>query len=319
MIRHLGYACQCLGIQNTIAKKKDKIFTDRTLRMDGFSLSRAGDLASKNAADLIKILKWNEQNEIKFFRIGSGMFPFMDHPTLGWTLDDIDVRHKESIKKSMKEAGDFAKEKGMRLSCHPGPYTCICSPNPMVVAKSVMCLNMHSLIGDLLGFGNDFAINIHVGGVYGDKTSTSSRFVENFESLDDRLKNRITLENDDKESMWSISELYEMIASRCDVKLVLDIHHHRFCQKETLVDAAQMAFSTWDGFCEIPKIHYSESATHKKPQAHSNWIASEIPVLSETIEYDVMLETKMKDEALIAYRNLFGNKKPNRPLQVLDA
>jgi UV DNA damage endonuclease len=158
-----------------------------------------------------------------------------------------------------------------------------------------------------------------VGGVYGDKTSTSSRFVENFESLDDRLKNRITLENDDKESMWSISELYEMIASRCDVKLVLDIHHHRFCQKETLVDAAQIAFSTWDGFCEIPKIHYSESATYKKPQAHSNWIASEIPVLSETIEYDVMLETKMKDEALIAYRNLFGNKKSNRSLQVLDA
>jgi hypothetical protein len=49
----------------------------------------------------------------------------------------------------------------------------------------------------------------------------------------------------------------------------------------------------------------------------------EIPLISETVEYDVMLETKMKDEALIVhrkqYQSVYRNEKSDRSLQVLDA
>jgi UV DNA damage endonuclease len=303
MIRHLGYACQNLSLA-TGRKPKDRLFTDRTLRMDRFSLERVGELGARNAADLLPILEWNVANGIKFFRIGSGMFPFMDHPTLGYEITDLLPEHEASIRASLIMAGWYAKTNRMRLSCHPGPYTCIASPDPHTVEKSIKCLAMHSLIADILGYGDEFAINIHMGGVYGDKHSTAGRFLKSFCALDRSIKRRITLENDDKPSMWSMTELYTEVAKHCTIKLVLDVHHHRFCNRESLREAADMAFSTWQGFCEIPKVHYSESKEGSRPQAHSDYIRNEIPLLSDTVEYDVMIEAKAKDLALLEYRKV---------------
>lgn len=301
MIRHLGYACQNLSLCEG-RRAKDRFFTDRTLRMDRFSFTRVGELGVKNSADLLPILQWNVANGIRFFRIGSGMFPFMDHPTIGYSIYDLNGVHELAIRKNLSEAGAYAKAHGMRLSCHPGPYTCIASPDPQTVKKSIDCLEMHSLIADLLGYGDEFAINIHMGGVYGDKHSTAGRFLKEFSRLKPALKRRLTLENDDKPTMWSMSELFKEVAKHCTIKLVLDIHHHRFCQQESLREAADMAFSTWEGFCEIPKVHYSESKEGARPQAHSDYIRNEIPELSDTVQYDVMIEAKAKDLALLEYR-----------------
>ena len=306
MIRHLGYACMNLSLSEG-QKKVDRFFTDRTLRMDRFSLERVGELGARNAADLLPILKWNADNGIHFFRIGSGMFPFMDHPPLGYGMGALSPKHSESIVNSLAAAGAYAKTHGIRLSCHPGPYTCIASPDHDIVDKSILCLRMHSLIADLLGCGDEFAINIHVGGVYGDKTDTAKRFADSFNSLPLNIQNRLTVENDDKASMWSMSDLYELLWSRCQrLKLVLDVHHHRFCKRELLHHAADMAFTTWDGFCEIPKVHYSESKAGARPQAHSDYILERIPELSSTVEYDVMIEAKAKDLALLQYRKAYA-------------
>ena len=155
----------------------------------------------------------------------------------------------------------------------------------------------------LLGYGDEFAINIHVGGTYGEKTDAAKRFVDRFRECSPRVQARLTVENDDKASMWSMSDLYEILWSRCErLKLVLDVHHHRFCHRESLEDAAKMAFHTWDGFCEIPKVHYSESRDGARPQAHSDYIKGEIPLLDPVREYDVMLEAKAKDLALLECR-----------------
>lgn len=99
-----------------------------------------------------------------------------------------------------------------------------------------------------------------------------------------------------------MSDLREMIHENCGIKLVLDIHHHRFCQKESLLEAADMAFSTWKDFPEIPKIHYSESRPGARPQNHSDYIKGPIPDLGDQC-YDVMLETKAKELALLAFRS----------------
>ena len=64
-----------------------------------------------------------------------------------------------------------------------------------------------------------------------------------------------------------------------------------------------MAFESWRGFVEIPKIHYSESKPNARPQAHSDYIQEPIPNLGD-VEYDVMIEAKAKDLALLNYRKL---------------
>jgi len=311
MIRHLGYACQNLSLQ-TGRKLSERIQTSRTIRMSNFRLQRAGELAVKNSADLLPILKWNAENNIKFFRIGSDIFSFMDHPDLGYTLEEMDSNHCRDITANFAAAGAFAKANGMRLSCHPGPYTCLASPNPKIVEKSIVSLRMHSLVADLLGYGEEFAINIHVGGVYEDKATTAKRFVQAYQQLPTLLQRRLTLENDDKASMWSIQELYDMIHKHCGVKLVLDVHHHRFCDGgNTVQAAAQLAFSTWTGFSEIPKVHYSESRPNSRPQAHSDYIKEPIPLLCNHTQYDIMIEAKAKDLALIHYKKEVLNETTN--------
>jgi UV DNA damage endonuclease len=260
-------------------------------------------LALKNSEDLLKILQWNYQNNIQFFRVGSGIFPFIDHSDLQYKISDLP--DAIAIQTNLRTAGAFAKRTRQRLSCHPGPYTCLASPNPKTVEKSILGLQMHSDLADLLGYGEEFAINIHIGGVYENKLETAKRFAEQYAKLPVAIQQRLTIENDDKASMWSMSDLFELIVPRCHaIKLVLDIHHHRFCQRESLLEAARMAFSTWVGFSEIPKVHYSESRPDSRPQAHSDYIKELIPNLPGSIQYDVMVEAKAKELAVLQYRNL---------------
>ena len=295
MIRHLGYACQNL----TLGKK---VLSSRTVRLANFTLERAADLAVKNSQDLITIINWNANNDIHFFRVGSGIFPFMDHPDVGYGIENLPEPQQTQIRWNLKQAGNLANQNNIRLSCHPGPYACLASPNDEIVNKTKNHLLMHNLLGDLLGMGEEFAINIHVGGVYDCKSNTAARFCKQYSQLPEILQNRITVENDDKSSMWSMSDLHEMLYQNCGVKLVLDIHHHRFCNRESLQQAADLAFETWAGFCEIPKIHYSESKPGSRPQAHSDYIKGPIPDLG-SVCYDIMLETKAKELSLIAFRS----------------
>jgi UV DNA damage endonuclease len=169
---------------------------DRTCRMDGFSLNRAGELALKNCKDLKRIMLWNTEHGVKMFRITSCLFPFMDHPTLGYKVEDL--YESAEILKVLRETGEIAKLHDIRLSCHPGPFTTLASPNEENVKKTLLGLDMHDNIGNMLGLGEEFVINIHVGGSYDSKIKTAARFVHNFQRLNPSLKKRITLENDDK-------------------------------------------------------------------------------------------------------------------------
>jgi UV DNA damage endonuclease len=295
-IRNLGYACQNLTLNENV-KQKNRTLTDRTCRLDGFSISRASELIRDNSKDLVKVMQWNADNDVEFFRVSSNIFPFYDHFALAYELKDLD--HHSEIISNFAEAGRIAAENGIRLSCHPGPYTCIASPNETICNRSLVTIKMHHLIGQLLGSKN-FCINFHVGGVYDSKDETAERFCKNFRSLPKEIQEQISIENDDKASMWSITELYEKIYQNCGVKLVLDIHHHKFRSDEDLATAANLAFSTWTK--DTPKIHYSESAEDKKPQAHSDFVENRIPELNSDVYYDVMIEAKQKDKALIKYR-----------------
>jgi UV DNA damage endonuclease len=295
MIRHLGYACKNMTLGN-------KVLTDRTLREARFTLERVDDLALKNSQDLITIMQWNADNGIKFFRIGSGLFPFMDHPKRFYKFEDL--KNWPLIAANIAVAGKIAADNGIRLSCHPGPYTCLASPDPFTVVKSIQTIEMHAMLGKMLCLPtDDFVINFHVGGVYEDKRETAKRFIKNLGTLTSWERNHITIENDDKESMWSISDLVEYGIGN-EVRLVLDVHHHRFCNRESLHDAADMAFETWPED-QVPKIHYSESAEGKKPQAHSDYIFNPIPNDLHSRDYDVMIEAKAKELALQAYLNKY--------------
>ena len=83
---------------------------------------------------------------------------------------------------------------------------------------------------DLMGFEPSHwnKINIHIGGVYGDKLATLDRFAENFERLSANCKARLTLENDDWGSAFAVKDLLPL-SRKCNIPIVFDFHHHKFC------------------------------------------------------------------------------------------
>lgn len=284
----LGYACINLSLGSDIT-------TNRTLTKKTFEKLGAdyvSELALKNVSDIIKILEWNLKNDIKFFRLSSDIIPRDDMVALQ------DLKDFEQIKNKLKEAGDFAKQNNIRITSHPGPFVVLSSPHEHVVDNSIKNLELHGFIFDLMELDKTSynKINIHCNGVYGDKLSAMDRFCDNYNKLSDSVKNRLSIENDDKASMYSVNDLL-YIHNKISIPIVFDYHHHRFCDGGiTEEEALALAVSTWKNGI-TPVVHYSESAVDKKPQAHSDFIKT----LPNTYgnDVDIMLETKMKDLALL--------------------
>lgn len=300
MIRHFGYACQNMTLSELIKPKSKRVFTDRTLRLANFSIRRVDELILQNVKDLLKIIHWNKDHGIYFFRVGSNVFPFMDHPELKYGIDDL--AHASDIKAIIARAGEVAHSAGMRLSSHPGPYTCLASPDEAIVQKSIDSLNMHSLMGDLLGH-DEFVINIHVGGSYGgDFNGTADRFIANWNKLSDRVKSRLTIENDDKKNMWTVDKLNDLICKRINLPIVMDIHHHRLNPGTLSVeDALMTSLITWKGG-RVPKIHYSDPRDEEYPQAHHDFVDGWKDLPDVGMDFDCMLEAKHKELALLRLR-----------------
>lgn len=293
---NLGYAC----INMTMGKK---ITTNRTMvkkTFDNKGLDYVSELALKNSSDIIKILEWNRLNGINFFRLSSALIPWGDH------IDLTELKDYKEIKFELKKAGDYAKFWNMRITCHPGPFNVLVSPNENVIRNTIADLELHGKIFDMMGLSLTpyNKINIHCNGVYGDKISAMDRFCENFKKLSPSVRKRLTIENDDKASMYSVKDLM-YIHNKIKTPIVFDYHHHTFCTGDmSEEEALKLAVTTWpEGI--TPVVHYSESkALHEnnmkeKPQAHSDYINS----LPNTygLDVDIMVEAKAKELAILPF------------------
>ena len=188
----------------------------------------------------------------------------------------------------------------MRITSHPGPFNVLVSPNENVVLNTIADLELHAKIFDLMGLSKTpyNKINIHCNGVYGDKIKAMDRFCENFKRLSKSVQTRLTIENDDKASMYSVNDLM-YIHNKIGIPIVFDYHHHKFCTGGLSEQAAlELAISTWP-IDITPAVHYSESRDSKKPQAHSDYIE----VLPETYGnvVDIMVEAKQKELAILKF------------------
>ena len=295
-MNNLGYACICMSLPGRT--------TNRTMRkatLDQKGIGYQSQLALQNVSDLIHILEWNRQNGISFFRMSSDMIPW------GNTIDLETLPDYKKIAEELKKAGDFAKFHNMRLSMHPGPFTTLSSPNNKVVEDGIKDLELHGKVMDLMGLSRTpyNKINIHMGGTHGDKTACLQRFVDNFTRISQSVTSRLTIENDDKESLYTVKDLM-FLHERIKIPIVFDYHHHK-CQKDPMSeeDALRLAASTWPEEIK-PVVHYSESkALHEsdnkiKPQAHSDYVNA-LPNLYG-VQADIMIEAKAKELTLLKIR-----------------
>ena len=298
---NLGYAC----INQTLGKQKPKITTNRSMIKRTFlneGISKSSDLALQNARDLIEIIKWNHTNGFNLFRMTSNLIPWASE----FKLSDMPDYRKFSI--LLNGAGTLAKKYGQRVTSHPGPFNVLVSPTDRVVDNTIKDLTIHGETFDLMGLSRTpyNKINIHCNGVYGDKIAAMDRFCKNFERLPESVQTRLTVENDDKGSMYSVKDLM-YIHERIGIPIVFDYHHHTFNTGGlSEQEALELAMSTWGDI--KPIVHYSESKTLEdetaKPQAHSDYLYSEINTYGHDL--DIVVEAKQKELTVQKYLSNFG-------------
>lgn len=300
----IGYACLTIGVKNTGLK---------SCVSKNASEAKLKELISHNLSSLENIIDYNITSSIKLFRISSDIIPFGSSPvnTLPWW----DIFSNQLIR-----IGEKIRNSGMRVSMHPGQYTVLNSPDEGVVERAVKDLNYHTKFLDSLSLGAENKIVLHIGGIYKDKMQASKRFVNNYHKLDDSVKQRLVIENDDKS--YNIYDVLE-IGTALNIPVIFDNLHNKINpsdQRDNEIYWINECKKTWQEKDGSQKIHYSQQDPQKKPGSHSNTIRiNEFMDFYEGLgrkDIDIMLEVKDKNLSAIKCINATSNDKAIKALEL---
>lgn len=279
----IGYACHVIGVPNT---------NMRRCLLKNASESKLLEITSYNLSSFENIIEYNIQNHINLFRISSDLIPFgsSEINNLPWW---------SIFEDTLSRIGDKIQKSNIRVSMHPGQYTVLNSPNNDVVTKCIADLNYHAKVLDSLGTGTKSKIVLHIGGIYNNKNQAITRFLVNYQMLDDAVKSRLVIENDDKS--YNISDVLD-IGDCLNIPVIFDNLHHKINGNDKQVSEfywVDKCKQTWKDKDGNQKIHYSQQNPLKNPGSHSESIEiNEFLQFYEKVDrkdIDIMLEVKDKN------------------------
>lgn len=247
-------------------------------------------ILKENLDSLLEILKYNNANSIHFYRMTSNLVPLLTYHN---SYDNILKKYKDSFDKIK----NYIKENDMRIDIHPDQFLVLNSVNEEIVDNTIKSLEYHDSVMKMLGL--DTNIILHIGsGAFG-KREAITRFINGFNRLNNSIKKKIAIENDDR--VFNIRNTLTL-AKKLNIPMVLDYHHFLINRNnEKIEDYIVDIFSTWT---TIPKIHFSSPKSKKEKRSHHDYIDSDTFInFIEKIkfcnyDFDVMIEAKKKDEAL---------------------
>lgn len=313
----LGYACI-----NT--ELRSKVFCSRTVIMDTLkklspdeAVRHCQEKALQNIADLLTILRWNEQRGIRLFRITSTLFPHQGNHLLPaeyqrkrYFQGDI-----EFARKSLEAVGAYAHAMGHRLTAHVQPFLQLGTPNPDVLKRTLFDLAIHEKIFEILR-SPDPVIIMHGGGFYqrpdhadkaAAKRETLARWIANWKRLSPNLKRWITLECDERH--YGVADLLP-ICERWGIPFCLDLFHNSISADRVEVTTALLrrVNATWRG--RRPKYHISDQDPKLQFGAHAEMVRKIPDFMLRQKNIDIMVEAKFKEQAVLAlYRRHFKSSR----------
>ena len=282
----IGYPC----INRTIG-----CTANSTFRLKSYSQSRLKQTIRNNLKCLQKILQFNIEHGLLFFRISSDLVPFASHPAnkFNW---------QKHFKQEFEAIGEYIRKNKIRISMHPDQFTLINSVKEDIFERSKKELKYHAELLDLMKLDASAKIQIHVGGVYGDKKKSMERFVKRYEIIDDAIRQRLVIENDDR--LYDLSNCLQ-INRQTKIPVLLDVFHHKLNNKAQIgTEYFELAAKTWESKTDgVPMVDYSSPKPNGLPQQHSETIDlrsfSEFLKQTEPFDFDIMLEIKDKEKSAI--------------------
>ena len=251
------------------------------------NIDKLDNVIRSNLLALEEILEYNVKNNIHFYRISSKIIPLA-------TKDDVKFNYTTKYKEYYDRISKIIKDNNLRVDFHPDQFCVLNSTNNDVVKNSIKILEYHYYLLNMM-MVKDKVLILHVGSNVFGKDNSIKRFINSFNKLPEYLKKCIVIENDDK--IFNVSDVLK-ISEVINVPVVLDYHHYN-CNKSTI--DIEKIFNTWN---ITPKIHFSSPKNKKEFRSHNDYINSDdfINFIESIKKYntdvDIMLEAKMKDDAL---------------------
>ncbi len=264
-------------------------------------LEKVSALCQENTANLIMALTIVHDLGIGAFRVLSPLLPRYTHPDVGYRIEDLP--DATEIFANLAEVKRLHQALDIRLSFHPDQFVLLSSPNDEVTRKSIAELDYQAMLAERIGAD---VINIHGGGVYGDKAKALARLAKNVQQLPGRVRDRLTLENDDVS--YTVADLLP-VCRELQLPLVYDVHHHR-CNPDglSIQQATRACIETWQRAKRgEPYFHVSSPRNgwqSKDPKPHAGLIdPKDVPPDWLDLQATVDVEAKDKEHAVIALMN----------------
>jgi UV DNA damage endonuclease len=266
-----------------------------------------------------RILDHLDRHDIRMYRMSSDLAPYATHPEMPQFHGMVSESDAE-----LRAIGEKAKRLDIRLSFHPSQFVVLNSPDPELVRKSIWDLESQAEMLDRMELGPEAVMVIHVGGTYGDVEGSRRRWVETWQRLPEPVRRRLVLEHDDLR--FSAADIL-WIHEQTGVRLIFD-HQHFWClnpERADLRDTLVKILRTWPDD-QQPKIHFSSPRTELReqvrvdPKTRKKTVKHVAPVFTghadfcnpfefatfmrtaDGLDFDVMLEAKAKDLALLRLR-----------------
>lgn len=323
MIVRFGFVAMSVLLENASPSRTMTYANFKKLDDREAALRKLERITEENLANALRVMRHAAAHDIRVYRFSSKIIPLATHGDLA----DWDPYRSEAVREAFARAGAFVKDKQIRASFHPDHFCVLNTPREEVLKSSIRDLDYHVTMFEAMGLDERAKCNIHVGGAYGSKPAAGERFAVQFAGVPERLRRRITLENDDK--TFDARETLEL-AERAGVPMVLDIHHHAvndggitdaeltgelwprivqtWARENDRLRVAGCASDAADGggvWLLPPKIHASSPKSGRDPRGHADHVepGALLRFLREVAgscpRLDVMLEAKRKDDALL--------------------
>jgi len=274
-------------------------------------LDKLFSIALHNASTLLTALEYCAANNIGSFRILSQILPIKTHSIAGYDIQQLP--DYEKIIALFKKCGRFARKNNIRLTFHPDQFIVLNSPKHSVVDNAIKELEYQAEVSEWVGAD---VINIHVGGAYGDKAKALITLRKNLDLLPEKVRKRITIENDDK--TFTPSEILPLCRDE-KIPFVYDVHHHRCNPDELSIETVtELAIKTWN---REPLFHISsplEGWSGSKLYRHHDYInVEDFPRIWEELDITVEIEAKAKELAIKKLQNNLAIRKQHKTYKVL--
>jgi UV DNA damage endonuclease len=301
MTAKLGLCCisEILKDDNHAFQTLTRTYFNKMKREDALIKLRA--IASNNFTVTRLVIEHCQKIRISHYRLSSSLLPLV---TCSETFPDY--RFEQSLYKcdafdNLKACVQKALKNGFSFSSHPGQFVVLGSTKPDVVEASIRELEFHARLHDALGLPQNHSnpINIHVGcSPQNGETIDEfvARFYEGYFKLSYSVRNRLTLENDDK-GVFNCENLYNTFGENfvlCYDNLHNIINPSAECGKFW----REKYQTTWNNF--TPIFHWSEGLENNAKRSHTEFV-SHFPVDFEGFSGILEVEVKMKDKAILQF------------------